>query len=356
MVAYSDVLASNALIPKTIAPDLVAVFVGATSGIGEYTLRALAKYAVRPRIYFVGRSQEAATRIVAACREVNPEAELLFLKSDVSLIRNVDEVCREIAGKEKTINLISLSQGVMYNTIGKGSHHCSWSQTDDDQVTDEGLRAPIALVHYSRLRFLVNLLPLVERAQGLQRVLSIFAGGKEGPINLSDLRVDHGINPMALRGHLAAMQTFALETLATRYPSVSFVHDYPGPVRSQIARDKNMLNFVLRSVFAVVGPFIYIPNEESGERHVFIATSARYPAASTNDEAGVELADGVVISKGADGKLGSGNYTTDAQCEASNASVDAVLEKMRKDGVPQKVWEHTEAEFVRMVGSAAITQ
>ncbi|KAK5696136.1 hypothetical protein LTR97_008556 [Elasticomyces elasticus] len=340
MVAYPDILASNTLIPKTIPPGLVAVFVGATSGIGEYTLGALAKHAVKPRIYFIGRSQEAATRIVADCRGANPEAELIFLKSDVSLTRNVDEVCREIAGKEKTINLICLSQGVMYNTV----------------VTDEGLRAPIALVHYSRLRFLVNLLPLVERAKGLRRVLSIFAGGKEGPINLSDLRVDHGINPLALRGHMAAMQTFALETLATRYPTVSFIHDFPGPVRSQIARDKNMLNFVLRSVFAVVGPFIYMPNEESGERHVFIATSARYPAASTDNEAGVELADGVLISKGADGMLGSGNYTTDAQCEASNASVDAVLEKMRKEGVPQKAWEHTEAEFVRMVGSAAITQ
>ncbi|KAK3647788.1 hypothetical protein LTR56_000687 [Elasticomyces elasticus] len=340
MVAYPKILASNAQISSSLAPDLVAVFVGATSGIGEYSLRALVKHAVKPRIYFVGRSQDAATRIVADCREVNPEAELIFLKSDVSLIRNVDEVCREIAGKEKTINLICLSQGVMYNTI----------------VTDEGLRAPIALVHYSRVRFLVNLLPLVERAKGLRRVLSIFAGGKEGPINMSDLRVDHGNNPLALRGHMAAMQTFALETLATRYPTVSFVHDFPGPVRSQIARDKNILNFVLRSVFAVVGPFIYIPNEESGERHVFIATSARYPAASTDDEAAVELADGVVISKGADGKLGSGIYTTDAQCEASNSSVDAVLDKMRKEGVPQKAWEHTEAEFVRMVGSAAITQ
>ncbi|KAK5682175.1 hypothetical protein LTS10_005300 [Elasticomyces elasticus] len=340
MVAYPEILASNAEISSSLAPDLVAVFVGATSGIGEYTLRALAKYAVRPRIYFIGRSQEAATRIHNDCKALNPEGDFIFLRSDVSLMRNVDEVCREIAGKEKTINLICLSQGVMYNTI----------------VTDEGLRAPIALVHYSRLRFLVNLLPLVEQAKGLRRVLSIFAGGKEGPINLSDLRVDHGINPMALRGHMAAMQTFALETLATRYPTVSFVHDFPGPVRSQIARDKNMLNFVLRSVFVVVGPFIYIPNEESGERHVFIATSARYPAASADDKAGVQLADGVMISKGADAKLGSGNYTTDAQCEASNASVDAVLEKMRKEGVPQKVWEHTEAEFVRMVGSAAITQ
>ncbi len=66
------------------------------------------------------------------------------------------------------------------------------------------------------------------------------------------------------------------------------------------------------------------------------------------------LGEGGVVSKGADGKVGSGVYTTDSKCEASGEKVDAVLEKMRKEGVPRKVWEHTEAEFVRMVGSAAM--
>ncbi|KAK0942827.1 hypothetical protein LTR29_005567 [Friedmanniomyces endolithicus] len=340
MVPYPAILASNSRISTALPPGLVAVFVGATSGIGEYTLRSLAQHAKAPRIYFVGRSQEAGDRVAAECKASNPEGEFIFMKSDVSLMRNVDTVCQEIKRKEKAINLLSLSQGTLYNT----------------DVTDEGLRTPIALTYYSRMRFLANLLPLLQIAPGLRRVLSIFAGGKEGPVDLSNLRLDHGSNPIALRGHMAAMMTFGLETLAAQAPTVGFVHSYPGPVRSGIARDRNWVSFVLRNLFWVLGPFIYVPEEESGERHCFVATSGRFAAAGGKggEGAGVGLGEGGVVAKGADGKVGSGAYTTDSKCEAAGEKVDTVLEKMRKEGVPGKVWEHTEAEFVRMVGSAAI--
>ena len=44
------------MISSSLPPNLVAVFVGTTSGIGLYTLKAFAKYALRPRVYFIGRS------------------------------------------------------------------------------------------------------------------------------------------------------------------------------------------------------------------------------------------------------------------------------------------------------------
>ncbi|KAK0364774.1 hypothetical protein LTR02_002475 [Friedmanniomyces endolithicus] len=363
MVPYPAILASNSRIPTALPPGLVAVFVGATSGIGEYTLRALAKHAKAPRIYFVGRSQEAGDRIAAECKALNPDGEFIFMKSDVSLMRNVDTVCQEIKRKEKAINLVCLSQGTLYNTDGNSpasnAQHNNKRQRliEQSTVTDEGLRTPIALTYYSRMRFLTNLSPLLQTAPGLRRVLSIFAGGKEGPVDLSNLRLDHGSNPLALRGQMAAMMTFGLETLAARAPTVGFVHSYPGPVRSGIARDRNWVTFVLRNLFLVLGPFIYVPEEESGERHCFVATSGMFAAAGGGkggEGAGVGLGEGGVVAKGADGRLGSGVYTTDSKCEASGEKVDAVLEKMRKEGVPQKVWEHTEAEFVRMVGTASM--
>ncbi|KAK1059193.1 hypothetical protein LTR33_013211 [Friedmanniomyces endolithicus] len=363
MVPYPAILASNSRIPTALPPGLVAAFVGATSGIGEYTLRALAKHAKAPRIYFVGRSQEAGDRIAAECKALNPDGEFIFMKSDVSLMRNVDTVCQEIKRKEKAINLVCLSQGTLYNTDGNSpasnAQHNNKRQRliEQSTVTDEGLRTPIALTYYSRMRFLTNLSPLLQTAPGLRRVLSIFAGGKEGPIDLSNLRLVHGSNPLALRGQMAAMMTFGLETLAARAPTVGFVHSYPGPVRSGIARDRNWVTFVLRNLFLVLGPFIYVPEEESGERHCFVATSGMFAAAGGGkggEGAGVGLGEGGVEAKGADGRLGSGVYTTDSKCEASGEKVDAVLEKMRKEGVPQKVWEHTEAEFVRMVGTASM--
>lgn len=113
MVSLASVKASNAAISTSLPAGLVAVFVGGTSGIGAYTLKELARQAKQPRIYNIGRSREAAERIEAECRLLNPEAQYTFIQSDVSLIRNVDIVCEEIKSKEKSINILFLSQGTL---------------------------------------------------------------------------------------------------------------------------------------------------------------------------------------------------------------------------------------------------
>lgn len=112
MVTLSHVQSSNSQISSTLPPNLVAVFVGATSGIGETTLKQFAKHTIQPRVYFVGRSQDAGDRIVAECKALNPKGEYTFVKADVSLIRVVDEVCEEIKAKEKAINILFLSAGL----------------------------------------------------------------------------------------------------------------------------------------------------------------------------------------------------------------------------------------------------
>lgn len=112
MVSLSVVKSSNARISTTFLPGLVGVFVGATSGIGEATLKQFAKHATKPRAYFVGRSQEAGDRILDECKAINPSGEYTFIKADVSLIRVVDEVCEDIKAKEKAINILCLSAGL----------------------------------------------------------------------------------------------------------------------------------------------------------------------------------------------------------------------------------------------------
>lgn len=111
MVSLTDVKASNSKIASALPAGLVAVFVGATSGIGEYALKQFAKYAREPRIYFVGRSQAAGDRIAAECKTINVQGEFTFIEADVSSVKIVDGVCREIKGKETTLNLLFLSQG-----------------------------------------------------------------------------------------------------------------------------------------------------------------------------------------------------------------------------------------------------
>lgn len=113
MVSLSQIQVSNALIASTFPTRIVALFVGGTSGIGEITLKKFAQYAPQPRAYFVGRSHVAAVRVIAECKELNPRGDFIFVEADASLIRNVDQVCEEIKAKEKVLNILFLSQGVM---------------------------------------------------------------------------------------------------------------------------------------------------------------------------------------------------------------------------------------------------
>jgi NADP-dependent 3-hydroxy acid dehydrogenase YdfG len=113
MVSLKDVKLSNSRIATSLPPHLVAVYIGATSGIGEASLKQFARYALQPRIYFLGRSQEAGDRIAGDLKKLNPQGEYIFVKADVSLIRVVDKVCADIKSKEKVVNLLFLCTGTL---------------------------------------------------------------------------------------------------------------------------------------------------------------------------------------------------------------------------------------------------
>src|SRR5690349_12518556 len=109
MVSLDDVLVSNAQIPHVLPKRLVAVFAGVTSGIGEATLKALVKYAVEPKIYLFARNSASAERVIAECRQLNPEGDYEFVKVDLSSMQQTDDACEAVKRREKLLNLVVLS-------------------------------------------------------------------------------------------------------------------------------------------------------------------------------------------------------------------------------------------------------
>jgi NAD(P)-dependent dehydrogenase (short-subunit alcohol dehydrogenase family) len=91
---------------------------GAANGIGETTLKQFAKYARQPRVYLVGHSQEAGDRIAPECKAVNADGKYTFIKADTSLIRTVDDICRDIKSKKKSVNLLFLSTRTLLASVG----------------------------------------------------------------------------------------------------------------------------------------------------------------------------------------------------------------------------------------------
>lgn len=122
MVTLASVKESNALISK-LPPGLVGVFTGATAGIGEAALKQFVHDAVKPRCYFVGRSEEAAQRIIEECKGLNPDAAVVFIRADLSLMKEVDRVAEKIKSQEKAINVMFLSSGAAL--FDRNSEFCS---------------------------------------------------------------------------------------------------------------------------------------------------------------------------------------------------------------------------------------
>lgn len=113
MIELSQIVDSNQRISATFSQGLTAVFVGGTSGVGEYTLRALASYAPSSKFYIVGRSQESADRIIRECERQSRDCSFEFIQADIGVLKNVDDVCRQIIAKERSINLLFLTPGTM---------------------------------------------------------------------------------------------------------------------------------------------------------------------------------------------------------------------------------------------------
>ena len=143
--------------------------------------------------------------------------------------------------------------------------------------TSEGLPFGTALITYSRNRFIVNLLPLLQQATALRRVVTAFCAGKEGPVSINDFQ-GWKVSALSARGHASSLVTLSLEALAKKAPDVTFIHDFPGPVKTNFFRGgQGAAIFVLNAVFKVIGPMMtWYSDQECGERHLFLATSARY--------------------------------------------------------------------------------
>lgn len=397
MVTLEQMRSSNARIAESLPAGLVAVFVGGTSGIGESTMKQLARRIVQPRIYFIGRSERAAARITAELTALNPSGKYRFIRADLSLLQNVDDVCRDIKRRETLINLLFLTPGTVIT--GKGNqpslspsptHHRTTNPTAESPETPEALHYPTALTYYSRIRLIVNLLPLLQKATSLRRVVTVFGGTKEGALCTADLQGRTLVSPpslsspyppspsppittgvgnaagsacLALRGHTASMMTLALESLALEAPDVSFVHSFPGFVRTNLGRDAaraaraaSAMGLVKVVLNRVVGPMVpAVPVAEAGERQLFFATSGRFPArggVDVEETAGVGGAEeGVGVARGSDAREGSGVYSVNFDGEPQGVKVEEVVQRMRDEDLVRRLWLHTVGEFVRVTGT-----
>lgn len=324
MVSYKEVKASNALISDANAPS-VAVFVGGTSGIGKFTIKELVSTGVSVRIYLVGRksSEERARGFIQELNAINSKAEIVWAEGEISLLAESKRICDHIKTKESHVDLLFLTAG--YAPFAKRTE------------TSEGLEITQSLEYYSRMLFVLGLLPLLRKAEAA-RVVSVLSGGMERTgINTDDidLKNPRNFNGFKAQMQYGAMNSLTLDKLARENPDVTFIHSWPGAVDTgNLKRGTEPNSLIDWLGWLIFEPFVKLfgtSYEESGQRHLFESTSAAFGGRG-------------IPWKGKPGvnslqKEENGLFLVNYKCKCTpNAKAMSVL----REKAQGKIWDHTQ--------------
>ncbi|KAF4439254.1 short chain dehydrogenase/reductase family protein [Fusarium austroafricanum] len=324
MVSYKEIRASNALINDATSTR-VAVFVGGTSGIGKITIEALVATGTSIRIYLIGRksSQQRMETFIQKMQTINSKAEIIWVEGEVSLLAETQRLCEIIKSKEQYIDLLFLTAG--------------YAPFNGRRETPEGIEICQSLSYYSRMLFILHLLPLLNKGEA-PRVVSVFAGGmvERLGINLDDidLKKPGNFNVMKAHPQYANMNTIFMDALATTNPDVTFIHSCPGWVDTgNVRRGLDPYSILAWIIWLFLEPLIHIfsfSDEESGQRYLFQSTSAAFGGR------GIQWKGKIGVNT--QGKQENGLFLVGSKCDCTPNSKDvsALREKAQ-----MKIVDHT---------------
>ncbi|KAI4728784.1 hypothetical protein E4T49_03458 [Aureobasidium sp. EXF-10728] len=339
MVKLTTVTSANTAFIKQ--QHLTAVFVGATNGIGEFTVRELCKTHGNSgsglRIILVGRNENAARTIINACKLLCATAEFHFVQAgDISLLAHVDKACEEIktiltATKTQSIDILIMTQGKV--------------EFGGRIDTNEGLDKSMSLLYYSRIRFTTTLLPFLTSSTlpTGAKIISVYAAGMEsqGRLYPSDLSLSspNHYSFANNRTHVTVMKTMFFEHLAAKHTNLSFSHIFPGLVVHKGFNDPNF-PWWFKVAWGAAKPVVrflpmYVSADEIGQRVLYLCTDG-FPARGSS----VKTAETAIAT---DGVKGGGAYSLAYTNETNDIS--KFYQKLRMEKIRERVVEHTEAVF-----------
>ena len=208
------------------------------------------------------------------------------------------------------------------------------------------------------MRFLTNLAPLLTKAseaaegdtppaRNLSRVVSVLEAGGEAALYLDDLPLKTHYSLRNCAKHAITMNSVSMEHLASSYPQTSFVHCFPGVVKTSLGRDYGTAGKLAVNALMLLAKPWEVPFDESGERHLYAATSPRFQPRAWKDS----VKD---VAEGSDGRPGSGFYRLSS--DVSICKPSKIMQQYREQGTSDFIWKNTLDVFASVRGGQEAEQ
>ena len=211
--------------------------------------------------------------------------------------------------------------------------------------TEEGLDKLMSLIYYARMRFVLNLMPLLLSSSLPAHIISVYAAGFEDTIDTNDLslREPGHYSYLKARSHIVYMKTCMMEALAEQHRGkLSFVHVFPGLVITKGFEDPELPTWIKIAwrFLGPIGKLFAIGPEECGDRILFLATD-RYPA--KGDAKSDKTLEGTDVAEATNGTRGGGAYSVTSNGDV--VPLEKKYAKIQKEELSKQAWDHTMKVF-----------
>eukprot|EP01118_Nematostelium_gracile_P007313 TRINITY_DN2372_c0_g1_i3.p1 TRINITY_DN2372_c0_g1~~TRINITY_DN2372_c0_g1_i3.p1 ORF type:complete len:261 (-),score=72.22 TRINITY_DN2372_c0_g1_i3:49-831(-) len=200
----------------------VAIFVGGTSGIGQFMAQRMAHYIKGPaHIIISGRNAESAEKFIDSMKKENGEKTFEFVRCDVSSMKKIREFAVEVSKKVEKVNYLVVSSGC--------------PSFEGRNETEEGIDMKLATHFYGRFLAIYKLLPLLNKAAENNedtRVMTIFEAGGSKSFHPEDLELKHCYSLSAAADAGTLYNDLMVDKFSSMNPNIGFMHIFPGIVKT----------------------------------------------------------------------------------------------------------------------------
>jgi NAD(P)-dependent dehydrogenase (short-subunit alcohol dehydrogenase family) len=229
------------------------VITGGTSGIGQVAAERLAEMGAR--IVLVARSQRRGEVTLSRLRDLAPGLQHSVHYGDLSRLKELTRVAKEIAATEPRIDVLINNAGAVFNPR---------------QVTEDGLELTFATNHLSYF-VLTQLLREQLVAPGARVVNTSSHAHYRAKIDFDDLQMQNKYSPIRAYGFSKLCNILYTRGLARRLQGTGITTNslHPGFVKTRIGDDSTGFGAAL---FRLMKKFAITP-EKGAETIVYLASS-----------------------------------------------------------------------------------